>query len=437
MKPVNYDAQRWVTLAVCVIASLCAGFGYTWSVLLKPMVAMFDWSSSDVSLSFTALIMAAASTSIFTGKALEYVQPRTLLLLGAFVFGGGIASLGSINSLAMLYGFAVFSGVGLGIVYPGATMSNTMRFFPDRRGMASGLLTAGYGLGAVLWAPVTVALIDDFGLIWALRILGGLFFVVVLLCSRLLTTAPPAYAPAGWTPPVVQVARARARRGRTHVAVEKDWKDMLKTTRFWVLFILFTIGTTSGLMVIGHASPIAQDILGMSPEAAGAVVSYLAIGMVVGKIGWGVASDKVGRYPVFIAMLIVATLALLVMWRSSTWTAVVLGICTVGLCYGGFLALMGPVTAEAFGQKHLGINFGIMFLTVAAAAFFGPRLMAAVTDATGGDYAWAFIISAIISVVGLVLLSAFLLLTRRRRPKDRQRSFRADSEPGELETSEA
>lgn len=434
MKSVNYDTQRWVTLAVCIIASLCAGFGYTWSVLLKPMVSMFDWSSSDVSLSFTALIMAAASTAIFTGKALEYVQPRTLLLLGAFVFGGGIASLSFINSLAMLYGFAVLSGVGLGIVYPGATMSNTLRFFPDRRGMASGLLTAGYGLGAVLWAPVTVALIDDFGLVWALRILGGLFFVVVLICSRLLTTAPLAYAPAGWTPPVVQVDVTRARR---RVVVEKDWKDMLKTVRFWVLFILFTIGTTSGLMVIGHASPIAQDILGMSPEAAGAVVSYLAVGMVVGKVGWGAASDKVGRYPVFIAMLIVATIALLVMWLSSTWAAVVLGICTVGLCYGGFLALMGPVTADAFGQKHLGINFGIMFLTVAAAAFFGPRLMAAVTDATGGDYAWAFIISAIISVVGLVLLSAFLLLMRRRRLKDRQGSFQASSEPGEPETLEA
>ena len=144
-----------------------------------------------------------------------------------------------------------------------------------------------------------------------------------------------------------------------------------------------------------------------------------------------------GRYPVFIAMLIVATIALLVMWLSSTWAAVVLGICTVGLCYGGFLALMGPVTADAFGQKHLGINFGIMFLTVAAAAFFGPRLMAAVTDATGGDYAWAFIISAIISVVGLVLLSAFLLLMRRRRLKDRQGSFQASSEPGEPETLEA
>lgn len=433
MKSVNYDTQRWVTLAVCIIASLCAGFGYTWSVLLKPMVSMFDWSSSDVSLSFTALIMAAASTAIFTGKALEYVQPRTLLLLGAFVFGGGIASLSFINSLAMLYGFAVLSGVGLGIVYPGATMSNTLRFFPDRRGMASGLLTAGYGLGAVLWAPVTVALIDDFGLVWALRILGGLFFVIVLICSRLLTTAPLAYAPAGWTPPVVQADVTRARR---RVVVEKDWKDMLKTVRFWVLFILFTIGTTSGLMVIGHASPIAQDILGMSPEAAGAVVSYLAVGMVVGKVGWGAASDKVGRYPVFIAMLIVATIALLVMWLSSTWAAVVLGICTVGLCYGGFLALMGPVTADAFGQKHLGINFGIMFLTVAAAAFFGPRLMAAVTDATGGDYAWAFIISAIISVVGLVLLSAFLLLMRRRRLKDRQGSFQASSEPGEPETLE-
>ncbi len=431
VKPANYDAQRWVTLAVCLIASLCAGFGYAWSVLLKPMIAMFDWTASDVSLSFTVLIMAAASTSIFAGKALEYIQPRTLLLLGAFVFGGGIASLGFTNSLGMLYGLAVLSGVGLGIVYPGATMSNVMRFFPDRRGLASGLLSAGYGLGSVAWAPVTVALIDDVGLMWALRILGGIFFVAVAICSRLVTTAPYNYAPAGWAPAVVKTSQARPR-----TAADKDWKDMMKTPAFWVLFVLFTIGTTSGLMVIGHASPIAQDVLGISPEAAGAVVSYLAVGMVVGKIGWGVLSDRVGRYPVFVIMLIVAALALVVMWQTDTYAPVVLGICTVGLCYGGFLALMGPVTADAFGNKHLGINFGIMFLTVAVAAYAGPRLAAAVTEANNGSYAWAFIIAALTSVAGLVIVGVYMVLARRHKASAREKyQTSPEAKSDELKTS--
>ena len=424
----SHDTQRWVTLVTCLLASLCAGFGYSWSVLLKPIGEMFGWTASDVSLSFTVLIVFAASTSIFVGKALEYLQPRTLLLMGAAVFGTGIACIGFINSLGMLYGLSMVSGVGLGIIYPGATMTNLIRYFPDKRGMASGLLAAGYGIGPVVWAPITVALIGEFGLMWALRIMGGLFFVLVVICSRMVSTAPHGYAPTGWAPP-------EARTTQTRVAVEeKNWKKMLKTPVFWVLAILFTIGTTSGLMVIGHASPIAQDVLGISPEAASAVVSYLAVGMVVGKIGWGVLSDRIGRYPVFVAMLIVAAVALLVMWRADTYLPLVLGICAVGLCYGGFLALMAPITAEAFGNKNLGINFGIMFLTVALAAYVGPRLAAAVFEANGGDYGWAFIIAAIMSAAGLVLVGIYMLLARRKAPAKPEASIRRVDRVEQVET---
>ena len=426
----SYETQRWVTLVSCLLASLCAGFGYTWSVLLKPIGQEFGWGASAVSLSFTVLIVFAASTSIFVGKALQYLQTRTCLLSGAVVFGAGIACIGFVNSLGMLYGLSMVAGIGLGIIYPGATMTNLIRYFPDKRGLASGLLAAGYGIGPVVWAPVSVALINHFGLMWAMRMLGGLFFVVVAICSRLVTTAPAGYAPAGWAPKLEQAGQAR----RT---TDKNWKGMLSTPIFWVLAMLFTIGTTSGLMVIGHASPIAQDVLGISPGAAGRVVSFLAIGMVVGKIGWGALSDRIGRFPVFVMMLILAAIALMVMWGADSYAPLVLGICAVGLCYGGFLALMAPITAEAFGNKNLGINFGIMFLTVALAAYVGPRLAASVYEANGGDYGWAFIIAAIMSAAGLVLVGAYLALARRKTPKSTDVSARCGGRIDELETSEA
>ena len=139
----SHDTQRWVTLVSCLVASLCAGFGYSWSVLLKPIGEDFGWGASAVSLSFTVLIVFAASTSIFVGKALQYLQPRTCLLSGAVVFGAGISCIGFVNSLGMLYGLSMVAGVGLGIIYPGATMTNLIRYFPDKRGVASGLLAAG------------------------------------------------------------------------------------------------------------------------------------------------------------------------------------------------------------------------------------------------------------------------------------------------------
>ena len=135
--------------------------------------------------------------------------------------------------------------------------------------------------------------------------------------------------------------------------------------------------------------------------------------MVAGKIGWAVLSDKVGRYPVFVTMLVIAALALLVLAATSQYLSVVLAISAVGLCYGGFLSLMGPVTAEAFGARYLGVNFGVMFFTVAISAFAGPRLAALVTEANDGDYTKAFVIAAFINVAGLALVGAHLLLRRR------------------------
>ena len=213
---------------------------------------------------------------------------------------------------------------------------------------------------------------------------------------------------------------------------------MLKTPVFWVLFVLFTIGTTSGLMVIGYASPIAQDVLAVSAEAAGAVVSYLAVGMVIGKIGWGVLSDRIGRYPVFVIMLIMAALALVVMWRSDTYLPVVLGICAVGLCYGGFLALMSPDHRRDFRQQASRHQLRHDVPDSRHSRFpIGPRLAAAVIGANGGDYGWAFIIAAIISAAGLVLVCGYMVLARRRAPAKPKARTGIGGHVEEPKTSEA
>jgi MFS transporter, OFA family, oxalate/formate antiporter len=402
------DTQRWWTLTGSVLAGLCVGFGYAWSVLLKPMASDFGWSAADVSLTFTALMTMGAVASIVAGKAQQYVQARTLILIGAALFGVGMACLGSVRSLGAVYGFAALAGFGMGMVYPGATMSNLIRYFPDRSGFASGILSAGYGLGAVVWAPLAVYLIDRFDFAWALRIMGVAFFCAVLALSRMVRTAPVGYSPAGWDPPQAHVAGAGARG-------DLDWKRMMRTPEFAVLGLLFIAGTLSGMMVIGHASPIAQQVLGITPEAAGVIVSLLAVGMVVGKAAWGAISDKVGRSAVFAALFVIVGLALVILASTTTYPGVVGCIAAVGFCYGGFLALMGPVTADVFGRTYLGVNFGIMFFTVAISSFVGPRVAAVVADANGGSFSKAFLIAAAISVLGLVLVGLHVLLLRRDR----------------------
>jgi MFS transporter, OFA family, oxalate/formate antiporter len=401
----SHTTRRWIALAACVAVSLCAGIGYAWSVFQKPMAEAAGWSLSDVSLSFTALLGAGAIASIIAGKGQQYVKPRTIVLAGGALLGAGLVCLAFAHSLAGLYAFSFLAGLGMGSVYPGGTMTNVIRFFPERSGFASGVLTAGYGIGGVVWAPVAALLIDRYGVSSTLAILGAVFVVLIAVCSRLIFTAP---RPTDADEPAGEAATA------CDAPVDVDWRGMLRTADFYVLALLFVAGTLSGMMVLGHASPIAQQILGISPESAGVVVSFVALGMVLGKVGWGSISDRLGRYPVFAAMLIVSALALLALSQATTYPIVVLALAVVGSCYGGFMSVMGPVTADAFGARHLGVNFGIMFLTIAVAAYVGPRLAALVAEASGGDFSRAFVIAAAINLAALVLVAVHLLLRRRR-----------------------
>jgi OFA family oxalate/formate antiporter-like MFS transporter len=399
--------QRWPTLVASVIAALSAGLGYSWSVLLRPMAGDRGWSDADVSLTFSAFMTMGAVAAIVAGKLQQYLEPRTLVLLGGALFGAGLVLLGSVHSLAAVYAFAAVAGFGMGTVYPGATMSNLLRFFPDRSGFASGMLSAGAGLGAVVWAPLAVALIARFDLAWALRILGVVFFIALAVLSRMIRTAPAGYAPAQWTPPHER-PKAAARPVR-----DVDWKAMMRTPQFVALFLLFIAGTLSGMMVIGHGSPIAQQILGIAPAAAGAVVSLIAVGMVAGKIVWGAVSDRIGRSPVFVALFVIAAAALITLAYTTSYPGVAGCMAGVAFCYGGFLALMGPVTADDFGSTYLGVNFGIMFFTVAVSSFVGPRIAAMVAEADGGSFSKAFLIAAAISLLGLVLVASHAALRRR------------------------
>ena len=364
---------------------------------------MFNWSAADVSLSFPLIMSTAAATAIPAGKALEYMPPRRLLLIGGMIFGVGIMCMGFIRSLQQLYIFAFITGIGLGTVYPGATMSNIVRLFPDKSGLASGLLTGGYGIGALVWAPFSVYLIETFTLMTALKILGVLYLVIIAVMSRLVVTAPDGYVPAGWVPAKSAVSRAE----------DKNWKAMMGTPTFYILAVIFVIGTMSGMMVVGHASPIAQDILTIPPEGASFVVGTLAIGMVLGKVLWGAVSDKIGRYPVFIVIFILATLAMLTMAKVTQTVLFVTAMASVGLCYGGFISLIAPVTADAFGQKHLGTNFGIMFLAIAVAAYLGPMLAAVVKEANNGDYTPAFVIGVYINIAGLLITGGYMFFKRK------------------------
>jgi OFA family oxalate/formate antiporter-like MFS transporter len=406
----NYDSHRWLSLLACTIASMCTGLSYAWSVFQKPLVSLFNWAPADVSLSFTLIMSTAATTAIFAGKALDYMRPRQLILLGGAIFGAGIGSMGFIQSLSQLYICAAIAGVGLGTVYPGGTMANMVRFFPDRRGLVSGLLTGGCGVGPVIWAPVSVALVAQFGVLTTLKIIGVALVVVIGAASRLVATAPDGYRPAGWMP---AWSEAQATGG-----VEKDWRGMFKDPSFYFLASMLTLGYINGMMMIGHASPIAQDLIKLTPQSAAVVVGLLAIFNTGGRVCWGWISDKIGRYPVVVVLFILGGAGMGAMTMVNSYYPFISVVAVLGLCYGGFMALIAPFTADFFGTRNLGVNFGIMFLTVAIAAYVGP-LLAAMAKQAYGSYTTAFVIAIFINIAGLLLFGAFKLYLCKKAARSR------------------
>ncbi len=403
----NYDSQRWKSLVACMLAAMCAGFGYAWSVLLKPLISMYGWSMADVSLSFTLIMSSAAITAVFAGKAQDYFQPRQVILLGGALFGLGLVGIGSIHSLGQFYLCVIIAGIGLGMVYPGGSMSNLVRFFPDKSGLVSGLLSGGYGSGAVIWAPIAVALIAQFGVTSAIKIMGIFFMICVAVFSRLVATAPNGYRPTGWTPAenIKQAVKP----------VDKDWRGMLKEPLFWFLAVTFALGEITGMMIIGHASPIAQDMLKMTPAAAAAIVGILAVSNTGGRIVWGWISDKIGRYTVIWILLVLGSAAMGGLCMVNNYYSFTGVIVLIGLCYGGYLATMAPITAELFGTKNLGVNYGIMFMTIAVAAYVGPNLASIVKEANNGDYTVAFLVAVLMNIVGLVSFGAFMIYRKRKK----------------------
>ena len=389
----NYDQKRWYYLATCVVINICIGFGYAWSVFQKPLMAAFGWDAVAVSLGFSIIMGVSALPQSLAGKAMDYVAPKTIILVGGVGLGTGIFILGIVDSLTQLYLGGALIGIGMGTVYP-ATVANMVKFFPERRGLVSGLLAAGLGSGAVFIAPLASVLIELWGVLATLKAMGITFSVVIVLLSQIIHTAPHGYMPAG----VVLPAASKSGAGN-----DKDWQEMIKMPLFYVLVAIFILGGSAGIMVLGHASPIAQRLLKVSPQEAAVLVGFIALANAAGRIFWGALSDKIGRFPAILGIFLGLGAFLLALTQLTSYGPLVGSLLAIALCYGGLMGMMASVTADSFGARHLGVNFGIMFLSLALASFIGPRMAAVIAQNNNGDYTQAFVIAAAFSAVGAVL----------------------------------
>ena len=391
------NPNRWLIVLGGALMNFCIGVVYIWSIFRKPLEDMFKWSTSEVSLAYTISLAMLPVMMIVGGYLTPKLGIRKVAILGAAMMLIGFFMASKSSSLAMLYiGYGFFAGGGAGVAY-GIPLATVLKWFPDKRGMVAGLVIGSLGFGSFFFSKFAYNIMLSQGPLNTLAIMGGIVFVGVTLGALLLKAAPDGYAPPGWTPPTSATAKAATN------TYNFTPKEMLSRPQYYMLFAIYGVILVSSLMIIGHAAPIAQKVAGLTPLEASTIVGLLGIFNSGGRILWGAISDKLGRIRSIVVMLSVTATAMFLMNSLTSFWGFAIGVSAVAICFGGSTSVFPAMTADSFGPKYVGINYGFVLLSYSAGAIVGPIMAAKVLEMSNGDYGTAFIISGALCVAGIVL----------------------------------
>lgn len=418
--------RRWAVLAASCLVNLCIGSLYAWSVFANPMAehlaSLSGGQPPNLAVVFTVACVLPPLTMILGGIVNDRMGPRWVVLAGGVCFGGGMFLSGFADSVPFLMAaFGVGCGMGDGFAY-GATLANAVKFFPDRAGLAGGIITASYGTGSIIVPFVANGLIGAFSVTDCFRTLGAVMLVVMAAASFLIAPCPPGFVPAGW-----KAQRQADGGGR---GVNKDWRAMLKSPVFYTMFAMLVCGSFSGLMIISSASPIAQTAAGMDAAQAAAIVSVLALCNTLGRIVSGTLSDRLGIVNTLrgVAVGFAVGMGALSVAGPESVPLFCTGICLVGFCFGSIMGVYPGFAALQFGSLHNSVNYGIMFIAFSATGALGPLMLNGLYDQTG-SYQAAFLTAACLAAMQLVLTFVYRLQNDARRAKRRRRWLVAAKHP--------
>ncbi|QDR83469.1 L-lactate MFS transporter [Sporomusa termitida] len=399
MTETNYN--RWHCVYGAVLLQLCLGVVYIWSIFRTPIEKMFGWSTSDVSLAFTINLAMIPIMMIAGGYLTPKMGVRKVAILGGVMVLTGMYITSKTSSLWMLWlGYGFLTGGGVGVAY-GVPIATLVKWFPDKRGLITGLAVGSLGFGSVLFTQVGYYLMTKVGVMDTFSILGIMIFVGVILGALLIKAAPDGYTPPGWTPPPVKAGQAGPSK------YDFTPREMLGTPHYYFLFIMYTFANVCALIIIAHASPIGQKVANLTPAEATTIVSLLGLFNSVGRLFWGAVSDKLGRLKSIFAMFVLSAIAMFSMNYLSSYWLYALGVSIIGFCFGGTVGVFPSITADTFGPKYVGVNYGLILLAYAVGGIIGPIMAAWVKEFSGGEYYLAFIISGSLCLIGAIMAMTF------------------------------
>jgi len=391
MTETGTNTSRWGIAAAGFLMQMALGAVYAWSVFRIPLAKQFHWSVSDVTLTFSICVFVLGIAAFFGGLWLNKKGPRVVALTGGFLYGLGIflASY-SANKLWWLYlSYGLIGGIGLGFGYI-VPISVLVKWFPDRRGLITGIAVAGFGLGALVTAPVATRLIQSVGVLQTFAWLGIAYLVVAMSTGYFMQNPPDGWKPAGWAPSATQTVQRAA----------KDFTlgGALRTWQWWALWLLLFLNTSAGISLISQESPVFQEIAKASAIVAAGMVGIASVGNAAGRIFWASISDAITRRWTFTAMFVTQMfLFWLLPETSSVATLTVLSFIIL-MCYGGGFGTMPAFTADYFGSKNVGPIYGLMMTAWGSASAVSAVLFAHLRQSSGSYVVGLHLIAGIIAV---------------------------------------
>src|SRR5699024_5062476 len=390
--------NRWLIALAGVGIHISIGSVYAWSVFTTPLQESIGWSLSQVSITFSIAILFLGLSAAFMGHFVEAKGPRKSGLVSTVFFAAGMITAGFGIQLEMLWllyvGYGVLGGIVLGVGYI-TPVSTLVKWFPDRRGMATGLAIMGFGFAAMIASPVMRMLIESVGIPNTFFILGAIYFIVMFASSLYLEKPPEGYHPKGI---VIEESEG---------AVSKDLAQLtaneaIKTKRFYFLWLMLFINVTCGIAILAVASPMGVEIAGLTAGAAAFMVGVMGVFNGAGRLVWASISDYIGRTNLYTLFFVLQIGIFAVLpFTTNEWLFQILLFIMIS-CYGGGFSAIPADIWDIFGTRQLGAINGYILTAWAAAGLAGPFIVAKIYESTQ-SYAWSLYIFAGLFVIALVI----------------------------------
>jgi len=374
----NLESKRWFVALAGVVIMLILGTVYAWSVFVKPIVAAQGWEPAVVSRVFMLIIGVIGLSAAFGGILVDKKGPKFVAILGAILYGigvllGGVA-LHTGNFWLLLFGYGVIGGMGNGFAYvvPIATL---IRWFPDKRGLITGLAVMGFGFGAFFIGMIIPGLIVKIGVANAFFVLGAVYLILNLLASMTLKNPPAGWLPKGFTPAATTVSAADS----------FSWTEASKTPQWYMIWCMLFLNVTAGMGLLSKLSPMAQEVIKFAQNIddpaklavlGGGVLATASIFNGLGRLFWAAVSDKIGRKNVFLTMFITQAILYIVLPQISSVLIFTIIACYLLACLGGGFAVMPAFAADSFGPTYIGKVYGFVLTAWGAAGVVGGFVFA-------------------------------------------------------------